>query len=65
MIVLLALLVASLVKRRIRNFTEELHIFGLLLADQNRVLEVNMQHHDQFRIARLEQQMLDVRKQDV
>src|ERR1700761_4455234 len=60
-----SLSVARFVESCIRCIPAELNIFCLLLADHDRIDEMEMNYHHQFMFARLEEEMLDVVKQNV
>ena len=47
------------------NFSEEGDILMLLLANHDRVAEVEVDQHDVFLFARLEEEVFDVREQHV
>ena len=55
-----ALSIASFVKGHVGGFAVELYVFGLALADDDGVLEVDVDEHNQFTHTRLEEQVLDV-----
>jgi hypothetical protein len=61
----LSLPISSLIELDIRCFSVKLDILSLLLADDNRVLEMDMDDNNQFMLTRLEKQMLDVAKEDI
>lgn len=64
-VVLPPLLVSGLVEAGIRRLAEELDVLGLLLADEDGVLEVDVEDDDELRVARLEEKMLHVAEEDV
>ena len=64
-VAVLALAVARLVNLGFRGFTEELDVLSLLLADDDRVDEVDVEDDDQLASTGLEEQVLDVAEEDV
>lgn len=61
----LAFAVSRLVKGHVGGFSIKLHIPCLSLPDDDWVLEVDMDEHNQFTDARLEEQVLDVGKDHI
>ena len=55
-----SLLVSRLVEGRIRSFSEKLNVLCFLLADEDRILEMDVEDDDEFSVARLEEEMFDV-----
>jgi hypothetical protein len=60
-----ALSISGLIKLDVGSFSVELDVLGLLLTNQNRILEVNVDDNDQFVLARLEEQMLYVAEENI
>ncbi len=57
--------VTRLVKAGIRHLAVELDILGLLFANHDGVLEVDVQKDEKLSITGLEEQMLNIRKQNI
>jgi hypothetical protein len=62
---ILPLPVSGLVELDVGSFSIELNILCLLLADQNWVLQMDMDDDYQFMLARLEEEMLDVAEENI
>lgn len=61
----LSLSVPSLVETLLGGFSVELHVLGLLLADHDGIDQVDVDDDDEFVLARLEEEVLDVAEQNV
>ena len=55
--------IAGFIELHVGGLAEELHVLGLLLANHDRVDEVQMDNDDQLVLAWLEEQVLDVVEQ--
>lgn len=62
---ILPLPVSCLVKLDVGSFSVYLDVLGLLLANHNRGLQVHVNDHDHFVVARLEEEVLDVAEEDI
>jgi hypothetical protein len=61
----LSLSVPRLVELNVGSFSIELNILCLLLANQNGVLQMDVNYDNQFVLTRLEEQMLDVAEENI
>ncbi len=61
----LPLSISGLVELDVCSFSVELNVFCLLLADQNWVLQVDVNDDNQFVLARLEEEMLDIAEENI
>jgi hypothetical protein len=57
--------ISSLIKLDVRSFSIKLHILGLLLPNDNRILEMNMDDNNELVLAWLEEQMLNVTEENI
>src|SRR5262249_11234408 len=64
-IAMLAFSILSLVERHVGGLAVELYVLGLAFADHDWVFEINMDDHYELPNTRLEEQVFDVRKDNV
>lgn len=60
-----AFAVTGFIKLDVSSFAKELNVFCLLLADQDGIFEVHVNNDNQFVVAGLEKQVLDVAEKNV